>query len=81
MKEFFDSASEKLNFYLSNDAIVETIEKGATKTAYAASGVTIFSGVTVNEWGVIVGMALGVATFAFNVWFKMKYGRGNKNDE
>lgn len=67
--------NSKLQLLVSNDAAIETIEKAATKTAYAASGMTIFSGLTVNEWGVVVGMALGVLTFAFNVWFKLKYGR------
>lgn len=76
MKDWLNS---KLHFLVSNDAAIETVEKAATKTAYAASGMTIFSGLTVNEWGVVVGMFLGVLTFAFNVWFKLKYGR-NTNE-
>lgn len=37
----------------------------------------MFMGLTVDEWGIaaaIVGMSGVVLTFAFNVWFKMKYG-------
>lgn len=73
----FDWLVNKAHALVQNEAAVETIEKAATKTAYAASGMTIVSGLTVNEWGVVVGMVLGVATFAFNVWFKMTYGRDN----
>jgi len=63
---------------LADDSNVELVEKTATKAAYITSGATIYSGLTVNEWGVIVGMVLGVATLGFNIWFKMKYGRGEK---
>ena len=57
---------------------IQSIERAGTSVAYAASGGTVFAGLTVDEWGivgVIVGIALGVATFIFNVWFKMKYQR------
>lgn len=65
----------KAHAVISNQAAVDSIESVATKTTYAVSGMTIVSGLTVNEWGVVVGMFLGSATFVFNVWFKMKYGR------
>jgi hypothetical protein len=68
----------RLQASLEDQQIIESVEGVATKGAYAASGVTIYSGLTVNEWGVVVGMVLGAATFGFNVWFKMKYGRGKK---
>lgn len=69
----------QIQIALSDETTVDVIEKAATKSAYATSGITIVSGLTVNEWGVLVGMILGVLTFAFNVWFKLKYGR--QNDE
>lgn len=65
----------KLQMAVSDEATADAIERVATKSVYAASGVSIVSGLTVNEWGVIVGMILGIGTFAFNVWFKMKYQR------
>lgn len=68
----------KLQLLVSDESTVDAIERVATKATYAASGVTIYSGLTVNEWGVVVGIFLGIATFGFNVWFKMKYGRGDK---
>ena len=44
----------KLATNLKDDSTAEVVEKMATKTAYIASGVTVFSGLTVNEWGVIL---------------------------
>lgn len=78
MKDWIDA---KLHYLIENEAVVRVVEGVATKASYAASGVTIVSGLTVNEWGVVVGMILGFATFGFNVWFKMKYGRGDRKDE
>lgn len=66
---------------LTDPHIVDTIERVGTNTVYGASVVSIFSGLTVNEWGVVVGMFLGVSTFIFNVWFKMKYQRGNNESQ
>lgn len=57
---------------------LETLEHFATNASYAASGAAVFLGLTANEWGIIgvlVGIALGISTFLFNVWFKMKYGK------
>lgn len=73
--EFIRHALVKLQLAANDDITADAIERVATKSVYAASGVSIVSGLTVNEWGVIVGMILGVATFAFNIWFKMKYQR------
>lgn len=66
---------------LKDDSTAEVVEKMATKTAYLASGVTVFSGLTVNEWGVIVGAAIGIITMVFNIWFKMKYLKPEKRGE
>ena len=66
---------------IKDDTTAEVIEKMATKTAYVASGVTVFSGLTVNEWGVVVGAAIGVVTLLFNIWFKMRYLRPSKRSE
>lgn len=74
----FHELTVKAHDLLSDDTTVDLIEKGATKTAYAASGVTVVSGLTVNEWGVIVGTVAAIVTTAFNIWFKMKYQRGKR---
>ena len=76
--EFFHSLTAKANHLLKDDSTMELIEKAATKTAYAASGVTVVSGLTINEWGVIVGGIAAIITTFFNIWFKMKYQRGKR---
>jgi hypothetical protein len=54
------------------------VDEMATSASYSASGVAVFMGLTVDEWGVLgvlVGIALGLITLGFNIWFKMKYGK------
>ena len=63
----------KLATVIKDDTAAEVVEKVATKTAYIASGITVFSGLTVNEWGVVVGAIIGIVTLIFNIWFKMTY--------
>jgi len=49
-----------------------------TTLSYTASTTTVFLGLTVDEWGIaaaVIGILGVAATFAFNAWFKMKYGR------
>lgn len=70
-----------INYVVKNESSAEVVEKVATKTAYIASGVTVFSGLTVNEWGVVVGAIIGLVTLGFNIWFKMKYLRPTKRGE
>lgn len=50
----------------------------ATPLSYGSSVTAVFLGLNVDEWGIVVAVVgcIGVAaTFAFNAWFKMKYGR------
>lgn len=56
----------------------DMITSVVSKATYSAAGATTFLGFTVEEWGtigVIAGIVIGAATFAFNVWFNMKYRR------
>lgn len=68
-----DNVMIKLSTVIKDDTAAEVVEKVATKTAYIASGITVFSGLTVNEWGVVVGAVIGIVTLIFNIWFKMTY--------
>jgi len=57
---------------------METTTTTATAVSYIASTGTIFLGLTVDEWGIaaaIIGIIGVCATFSFNAWFKMKYGK------
>ena len=54
------------------------VDNMTTAASYSASGTAVFMGLTVDEWGIVgvlVGMALGLVTLGFNIWFKMKYGK------
>jgi hypothetical protein len=56
----------------------EMQQTSISTVAYAASSGTVFLGLTVDQWGIaaaILGIVGVLATFGFNVWFKMKYGR------
>tara|TARA_Y100000310_G_scaffold302008_1_gene338955 strand:+ start:932 stop:1156 length:225 start_codon:yes stop_codon:yes gene_type:complete len=46
--------------------------KAAHGGAYIGSGATIISGLTVNEWGVIVGMIFTVLTYLTFTIFKYR---------
>ena len=76
--EILNDLAVKAGKALSNDATADLVERIATKAAYTASGITVVSGLTVNEWGVIVGSIAATVTAAFNIWFKMKYQRPEK---
>lgn len=45
-------------------------EKIASTSTYTGGALAALSGLTLNEWGVIIGIALGVGGFAANLWFK-----------
>lgn len=42
----------------------------ATVTTYGGAATTIVCGFTLNEWGMIVGIVLGVSGFIYNIWVK-----------
>ena len=52
--------------------MINTIQKTASDISYGASAATVVSGLTVNEWGVVVGLIIGTATFAVNWWYRHK---------
>jgi len=57
---------------------IQTMDQTATAISYTASSTTVFLGLTVDEWGIVaalIGIVGVIATFAFNAWFKMKYGK------
>lgn len=42
----------------------------ATLSTYSGAAVTVVCGFTLNEWGMIVGIAVGVGGFLYNIWVK-----------
>jgi len=53
----------------------EAIEKATSVVTYTASAGTVIGGFTLNEWLGSGGLCVALASFGFNVWFKMKYKR------
>lgn len=76
-----DQLPEKAREIMSNPALMDMIDKASQKAAYATSGATVVAGLTVTEWGVVVGAIGTLITVAFNIWFNMKYRRGRREDE
>lgn len=44
----------------------------ASPITYGASAMTVVAGLTVNEWGVMVGVTIALATFIVNWIYKHK---------
>jgi len=44
-----------------------------TTTAYGSSFVALFGGMTTNDFAMVSGVVIGVATFAMNGWFKCQH--------
>lgn len=45
-------------------------ERIASAGTYAGSVIAALSGLTLNEWGVIIGVLLAIGSFVANLWFK-----------
>ena len=48
-------------------------EKIATTASYATSGSLVIGGYALNDIAVVIGIALGVLTFAVNLYYKHKH--------
>jgi len=49
---------------------MSVFERQASSVAYAASTVSVVSGLTINEWGVIGGLLLATLTFVVNWYYR-----------
>lgn len=56
------------------EQVVHQIMQGSHTATYGGSAVTILSGLTINEWGVIIGATVAVLGLivgtATNIWFR-----------
>ena len=43
----------------------------STVSYASAVSLTMIGGLSINEWAAVIGIVLGIATFAFNVYWKM----------
>ena len=44
----------------------------ATKAVYTTSAVTVIAGYTIGEWAGMIGIGATLATFAANIYFRVK---------
>jgi Bacteriophage holin family HP1 len=51
------------------------MEKSSTVVAYATAGTTGLLGLSLNEWGILVGIAATIGTFAVNLYFQLRAAR------
>lgn len=53
------------------------------KTAsYSGAGISIFSAITLTQWGIVVGITTALLTFALNVWWvRNKYMQSQRREQ
>lgn len=56
-------------------------EKIASAGTYIGGALATLSGLSLNEWGVVIGIGVGVGGFAANLWFKYHIIRLAKRSE
>ena len=63
---------DKLHAFLQDDVALKVADSVANKTTITGGGLTIFGGLAMNEWAILVGVVLGVAGFFADIWFKRR---------
>lgn len=53
------------------------MEKHASWISYTSNGMAIVCGLTLNDWGMLIGILVGLATFGINWYYKAKEARRN----
>lgn len=53
------------------------MEKHASWISYTSNGMAVICGLTLNDWGMLVGILVGLATFGINWYYKAKEARRN----
>jgi len=60
-------------------AITVAVENGiaetASKAVYASSAATVIANLTIGEWAALIGIGATVATFAANLFFRLRSDR------
>lgn len=50
-------------------------DTAVSAASYVGAGVSVIAGLTLTEWGVIIGIATALATLAFNVVYQIRKDR------
>lgn len=45
-------------------------DRSTTATSYAGAAVSVLFGLTLTEWGIIVGIVTALLTFGLNAWYQ-----------
>lgn len=53
------------------------MEKHTSWISYTSNGFAVICGLTLNDWGIVFGVVLGIATFTINWYYKAKDARRN----
>jgi hypothetical protein len=48
----------------------DTVSHYASQAQYAGAGAAVFFGLTLSDWGFLVGILIGIAGFIVNVYYK-----------
>ena len=54
-------------------------ERIMTGVSYAGAGVSVVSGLTLTEWGIVVGIITALLTFAANIIYQHRRDRRERN--
>jgi len=54
------------------NTVTDTVGNVASKVQFTGAGTAIFCGLSVNDWGVIFGILIGVAGLLVNLFFKWR---------
>jgi tetrahydromethanopterin S-methyltransferase subunit G len=57
------------------DERLHTLSETASKIQYTGAGSTILFGLTLNDWGILVGIVIGTIGLLVNIYFKRKQYR------
>lgn len=53
-------------------------DRAVAAASYAGAGFSVFSGLTLTDVGIIVGIVTAILTFGINVWFKRRSHRSEE---
>ena len=70
MMHLVSQLGSRLHSVLQDDVALKVADSVANKTTITGGGITLFGGITVNEWAMLIGAILGIAGFAAELWFK-----------
>lgn len=50
-------------------------DNAVSAASYTGAAVSVIAGLTLTEWGVVVGILTALITFGFNIWYRIRQDR------